>query len=119
MAIQLHAHYTLDSSATEFRRELAGRSDAAARQQALDDALNVADLRPGTDALFVAVGLARQGGANADADRFAVRATRREPRNFATWVTLGVVRRAAGHERAALAAFARAKQLNPRYRTPR
>ena len=119
MAVQLHAHRLLDSSLDQLRAEVAGKADPRARAEALDDAKRVADLRPGTGGLFVAIGLETRGDRLAEAERLALRATRREPDNYSAWVTLGVVRQNRGNRAAGQAAFAKAAKLNPLYRTPR
>lgn len=118
MAIELHAHRQLTSSVKELRAEIAAKPDAARNNKARRDALHVAGLQPGSGALFVAIGLDGRAGRLADAERLALRATRREPRNFATWLTLGVIRQSRRDAAGAAAAFARVKQLNPLYRTP-
>jgi predicted Zn-dependent protease len=119
MAVQLHAHQLLGDAVGQIRREIASKPDPAQHKEALDDALRVSRLQPGTGALFAAVGLESRAGHAAEAERLALRATRREPRNFSTWLTLGVVRQGRGETSGARAAFARAQQLNPLYRTPR
>jgi Flp pilus assembly protein TadD len=118
MAIELHAHRQLTSSVKEIRAEIAAKPDPARNEKARDDALHVAGLQPGSAALFVAIGLDDRAGRIADAERLALRATRREPRNFATWLTLGVIRQARRDAAGAAAAYAKVKQLNPLYRTP-
>jgi predicted Zn-dependent protease len=118
MAVQLHARTLLNTAVSEIGREVNGVKDPAANRRALDDAERAADLRPGTGALFTAVGLEMRAHRLPAAERFALRATKREPDNFATWVTLGVVREARGDSAGATAAFARVKRLNPLYRTP-
>jgi Flp pilus assembly protein TadD len=117
-ALQIHAHNLLASSKRELAREFAGQRDPAAHRHALDDALEVADLRPGSNGLFPAIGLAFRGGNLAQAERYALRAARREPDNFAVWVTLAVVRQRRGDSNGAAAAYAQADRLNPLYRTP-
>jgi hypothetical protein len=119
MAVQLHAHELLGDSLAQVRREIGAKPDPAQHRKALDDALDVSRLQPGTGALFVAIGLESRVPRTAEAERFALRATRREPRNFSTWVTLGVIRQGRGDDGGAKAAFATAQRLNPLYRTPR
>jgi hypothetical protein len=119
MAIELHARDLTDSAVTELKNETPALKDRAANRAAIQDALDAANLRPGTGALFTAIGLEVRAGDLAAAERIATRATKREPDNFATWVTLGVVRQARKENAAAQAAFARVKTLNPLYRTPR
>jgi predicted Zn-dependent protease len=119
MAVQLHAHQLLSGAAGQIRREISSKPDPAQHEKAVKDALRVARLQPGSGALFVAIGLESRGGRPAEAERLALRATRREPRNFSTWLTLGVIRQGRGENSGARAAFARAQQLNPLYRTPR
>jgi predicted Zn-dependent protease len=119
MAVQLHAHQLLSDAAGQVRREISSKPDPAQHRKAVDDALRVSRLQPGSGALFVAIGLESRGGRPAEAERLALRATRREPRNFSTWLTLGVIRQGRGEASGARAAFARAQQLNPLYRTPR
>jgi Flp pilus assembly protein TadD len=118
MAVQLHAHDLLKGSVAQIKREAAGKPDPAQHKKALDDALHVAGLQPGSGALFVAIGLETRARRRAEAEQLALRATRREPRNFSTWVTLGVIRQGRGDDAGARAAFARAKRLNPLYVTP-
>jgi Flp pilus assembly protein TadD len=118
MAVQLHARDLTNSAVTELKNETPALKDRAANRAAVQDALDAADLRPGTGALFTAVGLQVRVGNLAAAERTATRATEREPDNFATWLTLGVVRQARHETAAANAAFARVKKLNPLYRTP-
>jgi hypothetical protein len=118
MAVQLHAHQLLGDAVGQIRREVASKPDPAQHKKALDDALRVSRLQPGTGALFAAVGLESRAGHGAAAERLALRATRREPRNFSTWLTLGVIRQSRGETSGARAAFAKAQQLNPLYRTP-
>jgi predicted Zn-dependent protease len=119
MAVQLHAHELLKNSVAQVQREIAGKPDQARHDAAVDDALRVAGLQPGTGGLFVAIGLETRGKRPAEAERLALRATRREPRNFATWLTLGVIRQGRGDDSGAKTAFAQAAKLNPLYRTPR
>jgi Flp pilus assembly protein TadD len=118
MAVQLHAHTLQQSAVSEIGREFAGGKDPKAQRAALDDSLRVADLRPGSGGLFAAIGLETRAGHLASAERLALRATRREPDNFSTWLTLGVVRQSRGDKAGAAAAFARVKRLNPLYPTP-
>jgi Flp pilus assembly protein TadD len=118
-AVQLHAHSLLDSALTQIRAEVAGNADPRARAAATDDALRVADLRPGSGGLFAAIGLETRGERFAEAERHALKATRREPDNYSAWLTLGVVRQGRGDRAGASAAYARAAKLNPLYRTPR
>jgi Flp pilus assembly protein TadD len=119
IAVQLHAHQLLDDAVAQIRREAASKPDPAQHKKALDDARQVSRLQPGTSGLFAAVGLETRAGRAAEAERFALRATRREPRNFSTWLTLGVIRQGRGDTSGARAAFAKAQQLNPLYQTPR
>jgi Flp pilus assembly protein TadD len=118
MAVQLHAHQLLSRSLSQVKREIASKPDPAQHRKALHDALRVADLQPGSGALFVAIGLDTRAGRSAAAERLALRATRREPRNFSTWLTLGVIRQGRGDDAGAKAALAKAQQLNPLYATP-
>ena len=117
-AVQIHAKNQVDSAVTEIKHEVTGIKDPAAHRAAIKDALDATDLHPGTGALFSAIGLQVRAGNLAAAERLAVRATKREPDNFSTWLTLGVVRQARKENAAAKAAFARANKLNPLYRTP-
>jgi hypothetical protein len=118
VAVQIHARNLTDTAVTELKNEATGVKDRSANRAAIQDALDAADLRPGTGALFTAIGLEVRAGDLAAAERLAMRATDREPDNFATWVTLGVVRQARKDNAGATAAFARVKKLNPLYRTP-
>jgi Flp pilus assembly protein TadD len=119
MAVQLHAHDLVGGSVAELKRETGRKADPAQHEKALDDALDASRLQPGTGALFVAIGLETRARHAAQAERLALRATRREPTNFATWLTLGVVRQGRGNAAGAKAAFDEAQRLNPLYRTPR
>jgi Flp pilus assembly protein TadD len=119
MAVQLHAHALQKSAVGQIGRDSAGVKDTRAQSAALDDALRVADLRPGSGGLFAAIGLETRAGHLASAERLALRATRREPDNFSTWLTLGVVRQTRGDKAGAAAAFTKVKRLNPLYPTPR
>jgi hypothetical protein len=119
MAVQLHARGQLQSAVDEAKREARGSRSASAHAQAVDHALRVTDLRPGTAGLFVAIGLEVGARRNAEAERFALRAARREPDNFSTWLTLGILRQRRGDRAGAEAAFARVRRLNPLYPTPR
>jgi Flp pilus assembly protein TadD len=119
MAVQLHAHQLVAGSVSQIKREIAAKPDPARHEKALGDALDASRLQPGSGALFVAIGLQSRAGHAAGAERLALRATRREPRNFSTWLTLGVIRQGRGEAGGAKAAFARAQQLNPLYQTPR
>ena len=116
LAVELHAHSELASAAKQAK---ATRPTAAQADKALDDLDQVTDLRPGSPALLVAAGLDFKLHRYAAAERFAAHATRREPDNFSTWLTLGVIRRTRGDERGARAAFSRAHVLNPLYPVPR
>ena len=118
-AVQIHAHGMLKSAVKEVGRETRGVKDRAAHRAALDKANRVTDLRPGTAGLFTAVGLEVRAKNLAAAERLAQRATEREPDNFSTWLTLGVVRQSRKDDAGAKAAFARADKLNPLYRKPR
>jgi predicted Zn-dependent protease len=119
MAVELHAHRLVAGSVDQLKREASSKPDPAQHQKAIDDALRAARLQPGSGALFVAVGLATRARKPAQAERYALRATRREPDNFSTWLTLGVIRQSRGDDAGARAAFAKAQTLNPLYRTPR
>ncbi len=119
MAIQLHAHALMHASVAELGREIGHRPDPAANRRALDQAMKVVDLRPGSGALFVAIGLQERAGHPAAAERLALRAVEREPKNFSSWLTLGLIRQSSGDRAGAAAAFAQARRLNPLYRTPR
>jgi tetratricopeptide (TPR) repeat protein len=119
MAVQLHAHDLVAGSVTELKRELGGKPDPAQNKKALDDALEASRIQPGSGALFIALGLEQRAGHAAQAERLALRATHREPDNFATWLTLGIVRQGRGDTAGANTAFAQAQRLNPLYRTPR
>jgi Flp pilus assembly protein TadD len=119
MAVQLHAHDLLAGSVAELKREIGAKPDPARNKKALADALDVSEIQPGSGALFIALGLEQRAGYAAQAERLALRAVRREPENFATWLTLGVVRQGRGDTAGANAAYAQALRLNPLYRTPR
>ena len=118
MAVQLHAHQLVKDSVAQIKRETVAKPDPAQHKKAVDDALDAADLQPGSGALFVAVGLDSRAGRAAEAEQLALRATRREPRNFSTWLTLGVIRQSRGDKSGAGVALAKVRQLNPRYQTP-
>ena len=115
-AIQLHAHNVLSDARAELNHEARFQTDPVQHQKAIDDALRVDDLRPGTGGLFTAVGLATRGKRLAEAERYALRATKREPDNYSTWVALAVIRQNRGNDAGARQALARADKLNPLYR---
>ena len=119
MAVQIHAHNLVSDAVDQVKREVASKPDPAQHQKAVDDALRASRLQPGSGALFVAIGLETRARRLAEAERYALRATRREPDNYSTWLTLGVIRQGRGDDAGARAAFARAAKLNPLYRTPR
>jgi Flp pilus assembly protein TadD len=116
LAVELYANRLLASAQGA---ALTQRPSPAARDAALRDLSRVADLRPGTQALLLAAGLEQRAGRYDQAFRLAARATRREPGNFSSWLTMGLAQRAAGDEAGARSSFARASRLNPRYPTPR
>jgi Flp pilus assembly protein TadD len=118
MAVQLRANHLQTSAVKEIGRGANGVKDRNANRHALDNAQRVADLRPGSGALFTAIGLQVRAKKLAQAEQTALRATKREPDNFATWLTLGVVRQSRGDDKGAALAFARVKKLNPLYRLP-
>jgi predicted Zn-dependent protease len=116
LAVELRAH---DLLAHASHRATAPKLTPAKVDATLHDLKRVTDLRPGSQALLLAAGLDMRTRRYQDAERLAAHATRREPDNFATWVTLGVARSAAGDATGAKAAYARAHVLNPLYPVPR
>ena len=113
LTVQLVAERRL-KSATE---TLAANPTPAQRADALDQLDSVADLQPGTEALLAAAAARASAGQGGRAERLARRATAREPRNFAAWVTLALALRhtsPAGARRA----LDRAGELNPLYPRP-
>jgi Flp pilus assembly protein TadD len=116
MAVQLRAH---DLFAAAVATSTAPHPSAAEVARALGDLRKVSDVQPGGTAFLAAAGLNFRTRHFAAAARAARRAAKRDPENFAAWVTLGVAQRAIGDEPGARAAFARAHTLNPLYSTPR
>ena len=116
LGVQLHAHGLLSSAG---KAAGAPAPTAAELDKTLADLRRVSDLRPGTQALLLATGVEFKAKRYAAAVRSAQHATRREPDNFSTWLTLGIARRTAGDQAGARAAFARAHVLNPLYPIPR
>src|SRR5205814_943165 len=82
-AVQLHAHRLLRNAVGELEHEVNAVKDPGANRRAVHDAQRVADLRPGTTGLFTAVALDTRAKRLVAAERTALRATRREPENFA------------------------------------
>jgi Flp pilus assembly protein TadD len=117
LAYELHAYDVYAPAAavaTSFRAPPAQREASL-----LHDLERASDLRPGTQALIAAATLEVRLGHPRAGARFAERATRREADNFSAWSTLGVALGAAGDASAAKAAYARARELNPRFVPPR
>src|SRR5260370_4135558 len=78
MAVQLHAHDLVAGSVAQIKREIGRKPAPAQHKKALDDALAMASVQPGTSALFAAIGLQSRVGRRAQAERLALRATGRE-----------------------------------------
>jgi hypothetical protein len=116
MAIELHAH---DQTARIAKDARAAKLSPAQLREDLADLDDVSKVVPGSAPFMAAAALNNRARRFADASRAAKRATEREPDNFSTWITYGLVRRAVGDERTARDAFARAHELNPLYPTPR
>lgn len=116
MAVQLRGHDLLaDGTALAPQPKLR----AAQVKSAIADLDGAQKVRPGTQALMLKAGLELRTAQYRAASAAAKEATAKEPRNFATWVTYGLARRAVGDEAGAKQAFARSKALNPLYPTPR
>jgi cytochrome c-type biogenesis protein CcmH/NrfG len=116
LAVEYHAFDALTAAA---KRANAPHLTQREADKTLDDLHRVSQLRPGTQALLTAAGLEFKLHRYAAAEQQAAHATRREPSNFSTWLTLGVIRKTRGEAAAATAAFDRAHLLNPRYPIPR
>ena len=116
MAVELRAHDLLEN---------AGHVAAGAHpkpgdvDRALRDAKKVSDLRPGSQGLMAAAALDLRTARYRAATQAAQAATRREPDNFSTWVTLAVAAAGAGNTTGSQLAYAKAHLLNPLYPIPR
>ena len=116
LAVQLHAH---DLAAGPYKDVRSRRVPVAHLARDLDDLDAVSKLRPGAQAMLTQAGLNFRTRHFKAAERAALRATKREPDNYTTWLTVGVARQSLGNTRGARAAFARAHALNPLYPIPR
>jgi predicted Zn-dependent protease len=115
LAVELHAHDVFADAQAVAKQPQPTR---AAIDHALHDAGRVSKLEPGGGAFLLAAGLNLRAQRPAAAARSAERATKRDPQNFAAWLTLGVARQSAGDNPGAKAAYARVRALNPLYGTP-
>jgi tetratricopeptide (TPR) repeat protein len=116
LIVQLRAHDMLENTKDIVVQP---HPSAAAVDAQLKDLEAVEDLRPGGQAALAAASLDLRARRARYAVRYATKATRRDPENFAAWVTLGVALDGSGRRAAAHAAYRRAHLLNPRYPLPR
>jgi O-Antigen ligase len=88
---------------------------ATSTPSALDTLSLASDLNPwAVEPLIVRSAILTEDGRTREAMRAARDATTRGPNDWQAWLALRDAERAAGHPAAARAAFARARQLNPR-----
>jgi len=87
------------------------------REDAIAQLRAVADLQPGTEALLLASQARTIDGELERGVRLARRAVDREPESFTAWVALAIALRDVDR-READSAMRRARELNPRSRTP-
>jgi Flp pilus assembly protein TadD len=116
LAVELRAHDLLENAV---ETAALPKPTQAQVDQRLSDLKKVDDLRPGSQGALAAATLDLRTSRFPAAIDAARRATEREPKNFAAWVTLAVARGNAGDKAGRDAAFAKAHALNPRYPIPR
>lgn len=116
LAVQLRAHDMLDNTKDILVQQ---HPSTAAVDAQLKDLETVEDLRPGSQAAFAAASIDLRTGRYLAAIDAATRATRRDPKNFSAWITLGIALQGHHEEFPAQAAFERAHVLNPLYPIPR
>jgi Flp pilus assembly protein TadD len=116
LAVELRAH---DLLANAGETGAQAKPSRALVDKRLDDLKTVDDLRPGSQGSLAAASLDLRTHRIPAAVDAAARATRREPKNFAAWVTLAVARGNAGDKAGRDASFRRAHALNPMYPIPR
>lgn len=116
LVVQLRAHDMLQNATDVLGQPQPAPAVVDAR---LKDLKTVGDLRPGGAAAFAAASLDLHTRRYAAAARAAADATRRDPKNFAAWITRGIALNLTGDHAGAQSSFQRAHALNPLYPIPR